>query len=176
MSLTATISIWREAKRRNLENKGWEPAELLVLLALADMADDTLHVWRSADSISAVTGYGIRHIRGILSKLIKKGDLEKAGRHGAAGITIYKIQGAPRFTPDKKLECTVIHAVGESQFTATMNPGAPKQLITTYLTYEDIAKMTADHNPSCTCENCRDRRKLAWRKETIERKQKNSAF
>jgi hypothetical protein len=62
------------------------PMEKLVLLALADCANDEGHCWPSATTIKRKSGQGERTVRRCLQSLIKKGHLTQQQRNGTSPI------------------------------------------------------------------------------------------
>ena len=62
------------------------PMEKLVLLALADCANDEGHCWPSATTIARKSGQGERTVRRCVQSLIAKGHLEQRQRLGTSPV------------------------------------------------------------------------------------------
>ena len=66
----------------------WEaqlpPMEKLVLLALADCANDEGHCWPSANTLARKSGQGERTVRRSIQSLIGKGHLTQEQRKGTS--------------------------------------------------------------------------------------------
>lgn len=79
--------------------RGLRPAPRLVLLKLADQADDHGHVWLGAKAIAGDVEISLRSVRGILAELRSSGLIEElykgGGRHRT---TLYRI--LPFVLPD----------------------------------------------------------------------------
>ena len=67
---------------------GVSPTEKLVLIALADYAQDKgggLDCWPSVGTIASITGFSERAVKGATAKLVTKGLLQKTARHRQNG-------------------------------------------------------------------------------------------
>ncbi len=83
MSIAAYGVVWRHS-----ETTG---GHRLVMLALADHADDTGLCWPSVATIADLVRLSTRHIQRILADLVRRGELLVAGR-GPRGTTRYRIR------------------------------------------------------------------------------------
>lgn len=94
MSLDALTAVWKHS-----EQKG---GDLLVLLALADYADDMDCVWPSVETLASKARLTSRHIRRILRRLESAGEielLESGGLDGGRGrAATYRIVVADKMS------------------------------------------------------------------------------
>ena len=60
------------------------PSEKLVLLALADCANDEGHCWPSAATLARKSGQGERTVRRAIQSLVAKGHLTQNPRNGTS--------------------------------------------------------------------------------------------
>jgi hypothetical protein len=79
----------------------WEadlpPMEKLVLLALADCANDEGHCWPAASTLARKSGQGERTVRRAVQSLIAKGHLSQRQRSGTSAV--YKVHPCHTGTP-----------------------------------------------------------------------------
>lgn len=97
VSLSATSQVWAHSRQ--------ESGNLLVLLALADYADDEGFCFPSVPSLAGRARITVRHCQRILAGLVASGELVKLETGGGAKSTRYRVifRGPPpdaRVTPD----------------------------------------------------------------------------
>ncbi len=90
MSLKWTQAVWEHSRSRM--------GARLVLLALADHADESGLCWPSTDRLAAMAGIDARSVRRCINDLIELGELWTDGRRGGNHSTHYRILLNP--TPD----------------------------------------------------------------------------
>lgn len=67
--------------------QGVTPSEKLLLIVLANYADERMECWPSQATLAGNTGLTDRGIRKLLVALVAKGLVKKVGRHGTSGQT-----------------------------------------------------------------------------------------
>lgn len=82
MSLAASRIVWERSKASG--------SALVVLLALADHANDDLEAWPSAPTLARLAKLTDRQVRTLLHDLAETGDIAAVGT-GPRGVTIYRI-------------------------------------------------------------------------------------
>lgn len=83
MGIQATSTVWKYSKSRM--------ADRLVLLAIAEHANDSGRCWPSTSRLAEMTGLDIRSIRRSVTRLIALGELEADRRGGKARSSKYRI-------------------------------------------------------------------------------------
>ena len=83
MSIAITSMVWQRSKAKG-------PARL-VLLALADHADEEGRAWPSAARLARYTLMDVRNVHRALARLVKEGEIVAAGK-GPRGVIIYEIR------------------------------------------------------------------------------------
>lgn len=109
MSLTASRAVWEHTQRP-------KQTALLVLLALADRANDSGGCWPAVSTIAAMVGTSERHVRRVLVELETSGWVARTERPGRP--TFYRITPP---TPDTQ----VSPDVEVSPDTQVRDPGHP---------------------------------------------------
>lgn len=82
MSLKASNLVWRQSRQSG--------SALVVLLALADFADDTMRAWPSVSTLAERARIGRRAAHKLLAKLIQDGEVIQDG-HTRRGVVVYRI-------------------------------------------------------------------------------------
>ena len=85
MSIEVMTAVWRNAEMRG--------APLLVLLALADYANDQGVCWPSLMTLALKSRVSERQVRRILRSLERSGDIEVDVNGGPRGVNLYKVRG-----------------------------------------------------------------------------------
>ncbi len=83
MSIKIMSEVWESAKV--------DGAPLLVLLALADYANDNGICWPAVATLAKKTRVSERHVRRILGALERNGNVAIGFREGPMGVNVYKV-------------------------------------------------------------------------------------
>lgn len=87
MSIHISTQVWIGSQARG--------GELLVLLAIADHANEQRCAWPGIESLAKKTRQSIRHVQRCLKELVKRGELEIVEQAGPYGTNLYKILALP---------------------------------------------------------------------------------
>lgn len=117
MSIRVMSQVW--------ESNTLDPYERLVLLALADHADDDGNCYPSIARLCKRTGLTDRGIQKVLRRLTEKGRLKIAPNKGRKGVNLYTVTPEPGSPPNP------VHPEPGSPhprtpFTPTPEPRSPK--------------------------------------------------
>ncbi len=96
MSLAATNAVWRDSRQRGTAR--------LVLLAIADRADDHGIAWPSIRDLAERTLVTVRHVKRIVSALERDGELRVTAGGGRANTNRYELtalNGDDSVTPER---------------------------------------------------------------------------
>lgn len=131
------------------ENGDQKGSELLLLLALADSANDTGHCWPSIDTLSRKTRLGKRYIINLLEKLECSGNITREKRWDKRGdptsnmyqvLTPYMGVVNPSALPVAEGVVNPGSLPSEPQCTTLVNPSAPYPSINHQLTEDNNNK------------------------------------
>lgn len=133
MSIKVTTKIWAQSRHTG--------TELLMLLALAEFADDSGRAFPSVAKLAARCRTTSRHATRLLAELCKSGELEvirNAGPHGTNRFRIVIEDGASPdtvVTPDVDVTPDT-HVTPDTDFTLTPTSGSPDVHVREPLTYK----------------------------------------
>ena len=85
MSIEIMSAVWKGAEMRG--------APLLVLLALADYANESGVCWPSIMTLALKSRVSERQVRRILRGLERNGEIEVDVNGGPRGVNLYKVRG-----------------------------------------------------------------------------------
>ena len=126
MSIKIMSAIWEHS-----EAKG---TELLLLLAIADYANDKGMAWPSITTLARKCRMSRRYTMSLLQKLEAKGAIEIQRRVGIRGNNRYRVispTGEPQVTSELDVTSEPqITSTGEPQFTSLVNPSSPDPSVT----------------------------------------------
>jgi hypothetical protein len=91
MSIKVATQVWRGSQHKS--------GNLLVLLALADHADDQGKAWPKVPSVARKARLSQRHTRRCLNELVASGELTILAQQAPSGGKLYQIQ-LGQLTPD----------------------------------------------------------------------------
>ena len=92
MSIKISRAVWQKSKQTS--------SALLVLLALADFADDQGYAWPSNSTLAIKCRFSRRYIQKIISNLLKSGEIIKANKKKGYPSNVYFLKIA--FSPDQQ--------------------------------------------------------------------------
>lgn len=84
MSIKISATVWQSSRHKS--------GNLLVLLALADHADDEGKAWPGIPRLARKARLSRRHTRRCLNQLVASGELEVLPNHAPSGRTLYKVR------------------------------------------------------------------------------------
>ena len=138
MSIKLMSWVWENATQKG--------SELLLLLAMADSANDTGHCWPSIDTMSRKTRLGKRYIIDLLEKLEKSGNISREKRWDKKGdptsnmyqvLTPYMGVVNPSAPPVEGEVVNQGSLPSEPQCTTLVNPSAPYPLFNRQLSKDN---------------------------------------
>jgi hypothetical protein len=84
MSIAVSSRVWKFSRHKS--------GNLLVLLAVADHADEEGNAWPGIDRLARMTRLSDRHVRRCLNALLETGELEIMPESSPSGGTLYRIR------------------------------------------------------------------------------------
>jgi DNA-binding MarR family transcriptional regulator len=118
MSIRIMSQVW--------ENGPEDRGELLVMLALADFADDRGRCWPSIATIAKRARMTTRSAQRILRKLQSEGAVTISTGTGRAGCNEYVITPDARVTPDTVSPLTPVSRPPDARVTPPLTPASPE--------------------------------------------------
>lgn len=97
---------------------------LLLLLALADYANDRGECWPSVDTLARKARVTDRHARRILRELVDAGEIEIREGGGRNRVNVYRIRNASERNPDKMSGVETLTPASETLTNQARNPDA----------------------------------------------------
>lgn len=93
MSIKAMTTVWENSKQKG--------NALLLLLALADHANDIMECFPSVDRLAFKTRMSRRNVQALAKQLVKDGEIEIDEQAGPKGCNLYRIVGVQNLHPCK---------------------------------------------------------------------------
>ena len=118
MSIKIMAQVWE----RGPTDRG----ELLVLLALADFADDNGRCWPSVATIARKARMEPRSVQRICKQLVSQGCLTISPNSARKGCNLYKITSDTRVTPDTVSPLTPASSPPDTRVTPPLTPVSPE--------------------------------------------------
>lgn len=116
MSIHAMANVWATSTQTG--------GNLLLLLALADYANDRGECWPSVETLARKARVTDRHARRILRELVDAGEIEIKEGGGRNRVNLYRICNASERNPDKMTGVKTLTPTSETLTSEAKNPDA----------------------------------------------------
>jgi len=122
MSISAMTQVWEHSKVKG--------TELLLLLALADYANDKGIAWPGIDSLAHRIRQSRRNVTRLLRNLEKRGELTIEVNAGPYGANLYKLPVVALAMTNRKPKCPAPHDKQETQMSSEPSLTTKEQSLT----------------------------------------------